>query len=67
MNNVYKKLEVIGTSTDSFATAAAGAVEKAAESLHGLHWFEVTEMRGKIADGKISEYQVSLKLGLKLD
>ena len=47
--------------------AAAGAVEKAAETLHGLHWFEVNEMRGKISDGKISEYQVSLKLGLKLD
>ena len=67
MSNAYKKIEVIGTSTESFAKAASSAVEKAAKSLHGLHWFEVTEMRGRIEDGKISEYQVALKLGLKLD
>ena len=67
MSNAYKKIEVIGTSSESFAKAASGAVEKAAQSLHGLYWFEVSEMRGKISDGKISEYQVALKLGMKLD
>jgi len=67
MTNVYKKIEVVGTSPESFAKAAQGAVEKAAQSLHGLNWFEVTEMRGRIDNGKIAEYQISLKLGLKLD
>ena len=67
MANTYKKIEVVGTSSDSFAKAASGAVEKAAESLHGLNWFEVTELRGSITDGKIDEYQVTLKVGLKLD
>lgn len=67
MTTVYKKIEVVGTSTESFAKAAQGAVEKASRSLHGLNWFEVTEMRGRIDGGKISEYQISLKLGMKLD
>ena len=67
MSNTYKKIEIVGTSGKSFADAADCAVTKAAESLHGLNWFEVTEMRGRIEDGKIDEYQVSLKVGLKLD
>jgi len=67
MSNVYKKIEVIGTSDQSFAKAAQAAVERASKTLHGLNWFEVTEMRGKIDDGKITEFQVSMQLGLKLD
>ena len=67
MSNVYKKIEIIGTSGESFAKAAQIAVEKAGQSLHGLDWFEVTEMRGRIQDGKIAEFQVALKVGLKLD
>ncbi len=63
----YKKIEVIGTSQKSFADATAHAVEKAAETLHGLNWFEVTELRGRIADGKVEQYQVTVKLGMKLD
>jgi len=63
----YKKIEVIGTSPNSFADAAARAVAKASESLHGLDWFEVTEMRGRISDGKIDQYQVAVKLGMRLD
>jgi len=63
----YKKIEVIGTSKESFAKAVSSAVEKASASLHGLNWFEVTEMRGRIEDGKVVQYQVAMKLGLKLD
>ena len=67
MSTVYKKIEVVGTSSKSFASAAETAVEKAAESLHGLNWFEVTEMRGRIDGGKIVEFQVAMRIGLKLD
>jgi len=67
MSNVYKKIEVVGTSSESFAKAASTAVEKAAQTLHGLNWFEVTEMRGRIENGKIAEFQVAMQLGLKLD
>ena len=67
MSKTYKKIEIVGTSSESFAKAASGAVERAAATLHGLDWFEVTEMRGRITDGKIGEYQVTLKVGLRLD
>jgi flavin-binding protein dodecin len=67
MSNVYKKIEIIGTSADSFAKAAHAGVEKAGQTLHGLNWFEVTEMRGRIENGKIVEYQVAMALGMKLD
>lgn len=63
----YKKIEVIGTSTKSFADAAANAVQRASRTLHGLNWFEVDEMRGRISDGKIDQFQVTVKLGMKLD
>jgi len=67
MSNIYKKIELVGTSSESFAKASQAAVNKAAESLHGMNWFEVSEMRGRIEDGKIVEFQVAMKVGLKLD
>lgn len=67
MSNVYKKIELIGTSSESFAKASQSAIEKASSSLHGIHWFEVTEMRGRVENGKIAEFQVALKVGVKLD
>ena len=63
----YKKIEVIGTSPNSYAEATRNAVEKASETLHGLSWFEVSELRGAIKDGKVDEFQVTLKVGMKLD
>ncbi len=66
-NPAYKKIEIVGTSPNSFAEATANGVAKAAESVHGMSWFEVTEMRGAIADGKVSQYQVTLRVGFKVD
>lgn len=66
-NPAYKKIEIVGTSPNSFAEATANGVTKAAESVHGMSWFEVTEMRGAITDGKVSQYQVSLRIGFKVD
>lgn len=63
----YKLVEIVGTSEKSFADAADRAVKKASESLHNLDWFEVTEMRGRIADGSVDQYQVKLKVGFRLD
>ncbi|GJM22745.1 MAG: hypothetical protein DHS20C15_26600 [Planctomycetota bacterium] len=65
--SIYKKIELVGTSTTSFEHATSQAVERAAATTRGLSWFEVTELRGAISDGKISEYQVSLKIGLRVD
>ncbi len=66
-NNVYKLVEIVGTSPDSFASAVRNGVERASKSLHNLDWFEVTEMRGRIADGKVAQYQVKMKVGFRLD
>jgi len=67
MSDTYKKIEVVGTSPESYAQATANAIAKASKTLHGMSWFEVTEMRGSIEDGKVAEYQVALRIGLKLD
>ena len=66
-DNVYKLVEIVGTSKESFAKATANGVERASKSLHNLDWFEVTEMRGRIADGKVAQYQVKIKVGFRLD
>ena len=64
---VYKKIDVVGCSAKSIEEAIESAVVKASESLHGLSWFELKEVRGAIRDGKPSEWQVTLQLGFKLD
>jgi len=67
MDRVYKKIELIGISSVGFDDAVKKAVEKASKSLHGLAWFEVTEQRGHIENGKVTEFQVVLKVAFKLD
>jgi len=66
-DKVYKKIDVVGCSAKSIEDAIESAVVKASESLHGLSWFELKEVRGAIRDGKPSEWQVTLQLGFKLD
>ncbi len=66
-DQVYKMVEIVGTSSESFARAADSAVAKASESLHNLDWFEVTEMRGRIAEGKVAQFQVKMKVGFRID
>ncbi len=66
-DKVYKLVEIVGTSGESFAKAADTAVRKASKSLHNLDWFEVTEMRGRVENGAVAEYQVKLKVGFRLD
>ena len=66
-NHTYKMVEIVGTSDESFAKAVASGVERAAHSLRNLDWFEVTEMRGRISNGKVSQYQVKIKVGFRLE
>lgn len=65
--NVYKKIEVASSSTESFDKAIKNAIAKASKSLRGMSWFEVEEMRGRIHEGQIQEYQVVVKIGFTLD
>ncbi|MGD0309063.1 MAG: dodecin [Acidobacteriota bacterium] len=67
MPGVYKISEVVGTSPVSFAEATKNAVAEASKTVRHLGWFEVTDMRGRIKDGKVEEFQVTVKLGFKLD
>ena len=66
-DKVYKLVEIVGTSEESFAKAVATGVERACESLRNVDWFEVTEMRGRVADGKVAQYQVKIKVGFRLE
>jgi flavin-binding protein dodecin len=63
----YKKIDVVGISEKSLSHAIENAIEKAHETVRHLAWFEVDELRGKIEDGKVSEYQASVRIGFKLD
>jgi flavin-binding protein dodecin len=66
-NHVYKMLELTGSSPTSIEDAVAAAVAKANETIRNIQWFEVTETRGHVKDGKIAHWQVTLKLGFTLE
>ncbi|HEX4787892.1 MAG TPA: dodecin [Actinospica sp.] len=65
--HVYRVTEIVGSSSTGVDEAITKGIARAAETLHGLDWFEVTEVRGRIENGRISEYQVGLKVGFRLD
>ena len=64
---VYKKIQLVGTSSESFSEAANNAIAKASETLRNMSWFEVVEQRGSIADGKIQQYQVTVNIGFRVE
>lgn len=64
---VYKKIEIVGTSKSSFAEAVKAAVAEAGKSLRHMSWFEVVEQRGAIKDGKVLEFQVTVRIGFKVE
>ncbi|MGE3539788.1 MAG: dodecin [Candidatus Tectimicrobiota bacterium] len=63
----YKLIELVGVSNESYSEATKNAIGRASATLRGLGWFQVTELRGLIEGGEISEYQVTLKVGFRLD
>jgi flavin-binding protein dodecin len=66
-NHVYKLLELTGSSITTIEDAVQNAIGKAAKTVHTMQWFQVTETRGHIKDGKIAHWQVTLKIGFTLD
>lgn len=66
-DNVYKKIEVTGTSTVSQDQAIQNALARAAKTIHDMRWFEVVESRGSIEGGKVDQFQVTIKIGFKLN
>jgi flavin-binding protein dodecin len=67
MAGIYKKIEVVGTSPDSFAEAVKSAVKEAGKTVRKMSWFEVVEERGAIKDGKVAEFQVTVRIGFKVE
>ena len=66
-DHVYKTVEITGSSTEGVTQAIDRAIEKASQTLRNLEWFEVTETRGHIAEGRVAHYQVTLKVGFRLE
>lgn len=66
-DHVYKKVELVGSSPNSIEEAIDNAIGMAGKSLKNLDWFEVVGTRGHISDGKVSHYQVELKVGFRVE
>ena len=64
---IYKLIELVGTSKESFEDAANNAVKEAAKTIKNLSWLEIVEQRGHITDGEVSEYQVKVKISFKIE
>ncbi len=65
-NHTYKKIEITGTSDESLEAAIQNAITRANKTVEDMRWFEVTETRGSIENGKVTQWQVGLKVGFTL-
>ncbi len=66
-SHIYKSIEVTGTSEKSQESAIQNAIAKAAQTVHNLRWFTVSETRGDIEGDRVAHWQVTLKIGFRLD
>ncbi len=66
-NRTYRVTEIVGTSPDSMEQAIRNGIERASTTLRHLDWFEVTQVRGAVADGRVEHFQVGLKIGFRLE
>lgn len=66
MSFVHKKIEIVGTSKESIEDAVRIALSRAASSVEDLEWFEVSEIRGRVAGNAVDQFQVTLKVGFKI-
>lgn len=66
-DQVYKMIELTGTSTTSLEDAIQSAIAKASKTVRHMRWFQVVETRGSIQEGKVAQFQVTLKIGFTLE
>ena len=66
-DNIYRVAEIVGTSPDGVDAAIRNAVSRANRTLRNVDWFEMTEIRGHLADGQVADWQVTVKIGFRLD
>ena len=67
MAGTYKVVELVGTSPVSFAEAVKAAVAEASKTVRHMDWFEVVNERGRIVKGQVEEFQVTIKVGFKIE
>ena len=65
--HVYKKIEIVGSSPQGMEDAVHNALSRASTTIRNIRWFEVTETRGYVEEGKIAHWQVTLKIGFTLE
>ena len=66
-NNTYSISEIVGTSTEGVDAAVRNGLSDASKTLRNLDWFEVKEIRGHLENGQVADWQVTLKLGFRLE
>jgi hypothetical protein len=66
-DHVYRKTELVGSSRQSVSDAIETAIERAAQTIRHVEWFEVTEIRGHVVNGKVGHYQVAMNVGFRVD
>ena len=66
-DHTYKIVEIVGSSAESIEAAISNALGRASATLRDIRWFEVTQIRGHVADKAVGHYQVTLKLGFTLE
>jgi flavin-binding protein dodecin len=66
-SNVYKVVEIVGSSPDSIADAVKNGIARASKSLRHIGWFEVMSTRGHVEDGEVKHFQVTMKVGFKME
>jgi dodecin len=66
-NHVYSVSEIVGSSPDGIDAAVTNAVTEAGRTLRNLDWFEVKDIRGQLGDGRVAHWQVTVKLGFRLE
>ena len=67
MDHTYKVTEIVGSSTTGVDDAIRNGIGRASRTLRNLNWFEVTEIRGAVEEGQVGWYQVTMKLGFRID
>jgi hypothetical protein len=65
-DNVYKIIEIVGSSESSIEDAIEKAVARASSTIDDVRWFEVKETRGHVENGRVAHYQVTLRIGFTL-
>jgi flavin-binding protein dodecin len=67
MSHTYQVTEIVGTATEGVDAAIRSGLDRAAQTLRHLDWFEVVEIRGHFDDGRIGHVQVTMKVGFRLE